>query len=229
MEKKAHFHSDLFAFLRDLKDNNDRSWFEANKARYESSVLEPSLEFITDFGQRLSKISPHFNAIPRKSGGSLFRIYRDVRFSKDKSPYKTQVGIHFRHSRHKDAHAPGFYLHLQPGSCFVGAGIWRPDSTSVKKIREAVAVDSTSWRRAIGGKAFKQVLELGGDSLKRPPRGFDPEHPCIDDIRRKDFIAVATLTQKQATAKGFIDEFAATCKSAVPLVRFLCGALEVEF
>ena len=96
----------LFSFLRDLKNNNDREWFEANKDRFEEEVRSPLLAFIDDFAEPLYKISPHFRADARKSGGSLFRIYRDVRFSKDKTPYKTHAGVHFRHERAKDAHAP---------------------------------------------------------------------------------------------------------------------------
>jgi uncharacterized protein (TIGR02453 family) len=119
----AHITPALFEFFRELKANNSKEWFAENKTRYEQQVREPLLAFIADFGLRLPAISPHYVADPRKSGGSLFRIYRDVRFSKDKTPYKTGAGIQFRHERGKDAHAPGFYLHLEPDGCFFGAGI----------------------------------------------------------------------------------------------------------
>lgn len=114
----------LFRFFRDLKKNNDREWFEDNKQRYEDDVRGPLLAFIDDFAEPLYRISPHFRADARKVGGSLFRIFRDVRFSKDKTPYKTHAGVHFRHENAKDAHAPGLYLHLEPGEVFMGAGIW---------------------------------------------------------------------------------------------------------
>jgi uncharacterized protein (TIGR02453 family) len=105
--KQASFSPELFSFLAELRANNNRDWFAANKDRYEEDLLEPALAFIAAFAPRLEKISPHFRAEARPSGGSLFRIYRDTRFSKDKSPYKTNVGIHFRHEQAKDAYAPG--------------------------------------------------------------------------------------------------------------------------
>src|SRR4029078_4024466 len=128
---------ELFAFLEDLRANNDRDWFAANKHRYEEHVLEPALDFVAAFAPYLETISPRFLADARPSGGSLFRIYRDTRFSKDKSPYKTNVGIHFRHERAKDAHAPGFYLHLGPDEVFAGGGVWHPDTQAATRVREA--------------------------------------------------------------------------------------------
>src|ERR671922_2157062 len=133
----ASFGPELFTFLAELREHNDREWFAANKERYEAHVLEPALAFIEDFGYRLQSISPHFRADPRRTGGSLFRIYRDTRFSKDKAPYKTNVGVHFRHERAKDAHAPGYYLHIGPGEVFAGGGMWHPDSSTATRIREA--------------------------------------------------------------------------------------------
>ena len=230
MPKKSHFSPKLFKFVRDLEKNNDRDWFNANKSRYEDHVKEPALEFISDFGPKLQKISPHFDAIPKAVGGSLFRIYRDVRFSKDKSPYKTHVGIHFRHKKHKTAHAPGFYLHLEPGGCFVGAGIWRPDGPTLRGIRERIAKDPKGWNKVISAKALSnRGLALGGDALKRPPKGFDPDHPAIEDLKRKDFILVSEIKQSDVTQPGYIDEFAKSCKAAAPLVAFLCKAGGVRF
>ena len=135
-KQPRHFRPHLFKFLKDLESNNNRDWFQANKARYEDQIKEPALQFISDFGPLLRKVSPHFRADPRPNGGSLFRIYRDVRFAKDKRPYKTHTGIQFRHEAGRDAHAPGFYLHLESGRVFVGAGIWHPDSTSLRKIQD---------------------------------------------------------------------------------------------
>jgi uncharacterized protein (TIGR02453 family) len=219
------FTPELFRFLRDLKANNDRAWFAANRDRYEREVRNPALDFVEDFAPHLEELSPHFVADSRPSGGSLFRIHRDTRFSKDKSPYKTHAGIHFRHERAKDAHAPGFYLHLEPGGVFVGAGIWHPDSPTLLRIREAIAGDPEAWRAATEVKRFR----LAGDSLKRAPVGFDPDHPLIQDLKRKDFIAVAELTEKDVCAPGFVESFARTCRDAASLVRFLCGALDVAY
>lgn len=223
-----HFNKATFTFLEELVENNDREWFKTNKSRYEEVVRDPALRFITDFAPRLKSLSRHFRADPRLVGGSLFRIYRDTRFSKDKSPYKTYTGIQFRHDAGKDAHAPGFYLHLEPGSIFVGVGTWRPDSASVKKIRDHLVDDPAGWGRATG-KRFSSRFSLAGDSLKRPPKGFDPEHRLIEDLKRKDFIGVANLSQSRVVRRDFMDEFEEIAKAGVPLVRFLCRALDVPF
>ena len=157
---QAVFGPELFLFLRDLRANNDREWFAANRDRYEEQLLEPALAFIDSFASRLAKISPHFRADARPSGGSLFRIYRDTRFSKDKSPYKTNVGIHFRHERAKDAYAPGYYLHIGPGEAFAGGGIWHPDTAGATRIRGAIVADPKGWTRATRTGAFAKRLEL---------------------------------------------------------------------
>jgi len=216
----------LFRFLRDLKANNTREWFAANKGRYEAEVRGPALDFVADVAPHLDRISPRFVADPRPSGGSLFRIHRDTRFSKDKSPYKTYTGMQFRHELGKDAHTPGFYLHLEPKAVFVGAGIWHPDAPTLAKIREAIADDAKAWG---AGKRVGGRFDLAGDSLKRAPAGYEPEHPLIEDLKRKDFICVATLTEKDVCAPGFVDEFARMCSETSPLVRFLCAAVDAPF
>ena len=229
MTTKAYFTSALFKYLRDLAANNDRDWFQARKERYERLLRDPAQRFISDFGPRLAKISPHFLADPRPVGGSLFRIFRDVRFSKDKSPYKTHVGIQFRHKEGRDAHAPGYYLHLEPGGSFAGMGLWHPDGATVKKIREQLVADPGGWKKAVGSKSFRQRFALEGDKLKRPPRGFDAEHPLIEDLKRKDFIAVTRFTQKEVTSADFLTRFTAVCRSGSPLMRYLCAAVDVPF
>ena len=226
---RGYFTPATFKFLRDLAANNNREWFTENKSRYESAVREPALRFIGDFGPVLSRISPHFRANPRPNGGSLFRIHRDTRFSKDKSPYKTYTGIQFRHETARDAHAPGFYLHLQPGQVFMGCGIWHPDSPTLKKIREAIDEDGAGWKRAKNGKRFRDQFELWGDSLVRAPKGYDPEHPLIEDLRRKDFIAGTKLTQKAVTGTDFLEQFGALCRAAAPYQRWLCKAVGVAY
>ena len=225
---ERYFSPALFTFLKELRDNNNREWFQENKARYEKHVKDPALRFIADFGPKLKKISPHFRADPRANGGSLFRIYRDTRFSKDKTPYKTHTGIQFRHELGKSAHAPGFYLHLQPGQVFAAVGSWHPESTVLRGVRESIAEDSAAWRRAVG-KRFSDVFELEGDSLKRPPRGFDPEHRHIDDLKRKDFIGVTRLSQKAVTSTDFQDQLASTFAAGGSLVRFICRAIDVPY
>lgn len=223
------FDDQLFGFLRQLRRNNRRDWFQANKARYEEHVKHPALQFISDFGPRLRKISPEFVADPRPVGGSLFRIHRDVRFSKDKSPYKVSVGIQFRHKQAKDVHSPGFYLHLEPENCFAGLGIWHPDGPTLIKIREFITDNPTRWKRTLGAKKFDSLYQLGGESLKRAPKGYDPEHPLIADLKRKDFIAVTELEESVITAPGFLTEYASLCRAGDNFVRLLCDATGVPF
>lgn len=225
MSEDQHITPELFRFLRELRENNDRAWFLSNKERYETHVRLPLLTFVTDFGHHLSKISRHYLADPRPVGGSLFRIYRDVRFSKDKSPYKTHAGVHFRHESARDVHAPGFYLHLEPGHVFGGVGIWHPDMRTVTKIRDAIVDDPSGWQEAISNHEFSSVYELEGDSLKRAPRGYDPEHPLIEDLKRKDFTAVVRFTEKAVCERGFIGRFADVCSEAAPFMRFLTRAV----
>ena len=225
----AQIQSSVFEFLRDLQKNNNRDWFQENKHRFEEDLRVPLLAFISAFAKPLAKISKEYDADPRPRGGSLFRIYRDVRFSRDKTPYKTHAGIWFKHKKAKDVHAPGYYLHLHPQECFVGVGIWHPDSVALKRIRDKIVADGTGWKRASRGRKFTDSFELSGDSLKRPPRGYDKEHPLIEDLKRKDFIAVADFTPKEVLAKDFMKTFAASCRAATPLMKYLNGALKLKF
>ncbi|MEN8113086.1 MAG: DUF2461 domain-containing protein [Actinomycetota bacterium] len=223
------FRPALFTYLADLADNNDRQWFADNKDRYERYVKEAGLQFIRDFEPYLHEISPHFLADDRTVGGSLFRIYRDTRFSKDKTPYKTHVGLHFRHEAAKDVHAPGFYVHIDPTGSFAGVGIWRPDGKSALAIREAIADRSKEWVASTTGEAFVSTFALEGDSLKRPPRGFDPDHPLVEDLKRKDFIAGSKLSRKSVTAPDFLEHYAGMCRNAAGYVEFLTKALGLPF
>jgi uncharacterized protein (TIGR02453 family) len=227
--KQAFFGPELFSFLEELRASNDRDWFAANRHRYEEHLLEPALAFIDAFGPRLAKISPYFRADARPSGGSLFRIYRDTRFSKDKSPYKTNVGIHFKHELSKETEAPGYYLHIGPGEVFAGGGVWHAGTAAATRIREAIVAEPERWKRATHGGAFAKRLELGGDALKRVPTWADPEHPFADDLKRKDFFGWARLSEDDVVAPGFVDKFARICRAAAPLQEFLCDALDVPY
>jgi uncharacterized protein (TIGR02453 family) len=229
MADGPHFTPALFGFLRDLEHNNDRDWFAANKARYVAEVRDPMLDFIAGFAPHLKLISTRYVADPRANGGSLFRIHRDIRFAKDKRPYKTNAGAHFRHEAARDAHAPGFYLHLEPGGVFAASGVWHPDGPALAKIRDAIAGDAGAWRRVTSGKALGARGELAGESLKRPPRGYDTDHPLIDDLKRKDFFALARYSEEESCAPGFMDEFAQTCRTFSPLTRFLTRALDLPW
>jgi uncharacterized protein (TIGR02453 family) len=159
----------------------------------------------------------------------MFRIYRDVRFSKDKSPYKTHAAAQFRHREARDVHAPGFYLHLEPGSVFVGIGLWHPAGPTLAGVRNAIVDRSAEWQKVITNRKFTSHFTLGGESLKRPPRGFDPDHPQIEHLKRKDFIASQTLTMKAALSPDFMKTFTDSCKAATPFMRFLTQAVGLEF
>ena len=224
-----HFRPALFQFLRDLKANNEREWFQANQDRYVREVKEPALRFITDFGPLLQQISPHFRADPRPSGGSLFRIHRDIRFSKDPSPYKTHAGLHFRHEAGKTAYTPGFYLHLEPAGCFVGVGLWHPDTATLKRIRDKVASDPQAWLAAVQDRRFRKMFTVEGDRLQRPPRGYPADHVLAEVLKLKDFTALSSLRQDQVTKAGFLREFAGLCAAGAPLVRYICEALDQPY
>ena len=216
----GHFDKATFAFLSELKRNNERAWFNSNKDRFEEDVKQPFLDFISDAGPILRKISKNLVADARPVGGSLFRIYRDTRFSKDKSPYKTHAGAHFQLGD-KGVHGPGYYLHLDPAQSFVGGGLWMPEAKALQMIREHIAGEPAEWRKV------RSKLDHGEHALKRPPRGFDPDHPMIEDIKRKSFTASVRLTQKQVTADDFMRTFAGACAQIAPLMKFLANAVGV--
>tara|TARA_R110002049_G_scaffold4601_5_gene32647 strand:- start:904507 stop:905193 length:687 start_codon:yes stop_codon:yes gene_type:complete len=219
----------LFKFLRELKKNNNRDWFAENKPRYESDVRDPAVELVRRLEKPLAKVAPMLMAIPKGHGGSVMRIYKDTRFSKDKTPYKTNVGISLRHQACKDIHAPGVYIHLEPNECFVGAGCWRPEKNVLAATRAAIDTDPQGWKRARDNKAFRQSFELAGESLKTKPRDYPADHPMIDDLKRIDFIAVAPLTPKDFVDEKIVDKLIDHVKRSKPLMRFLCDAIEIPY
>ena len=225
----AHFTPSLFDFLEDLAANNRRDWFQANKQRYRTDVQDPLLRFVDDFEDRLASISPHMVADSRRSGGSVFRIYRDVRFSKDKTPYKTNAGVHFRHEAGRDVHGPGLYLHLEPGMVFAGAGLWRPNATTAGKIREAIVENPDRWRQIVDEPDFASTFTLEGESLKRAPRGFDPHHPLIHYLKLKSFVATTSFSEEETCAPDFIDLYTDTCRAAAPFTGFLTAAVGLDW
>ena len=222
--RTTHFSSALFGYLRELKENNNRPWFEENRARFEKDVREPLIQFVVDFAPHLRKISPNFVADPRPSGGSVFRIYRDTRFAKDKTPYKTNAGLHFRHAAGKDVHAPGFYLHLEPDEVFMGGGLWHPDPPTTAAVRDAIVANARDWQ------SIKAKLPAGfsieGDRLSRPPRGYDADHPLIDDLRLKDFTVYTEMDEATACAPGFLERYVEACRASAPFMRFLTEAVD---
>ena len=223
------FQPALLGFLGELKRNNDRAWFADNRDRYEHDVREPSLAFIAAMDEQLTQFAPHFEGIAKKVGGSLMRVHRDVRFGRDKSPYKTNVGIQFRHRQGKDVHAPGYYVHIEPGEHFLGVGLWHPEPGALAAIRTAIVERDSAWRSARDATAFRKGFELAGDSLRRAPRGYNADHPLIDDIKRKDFIAVHAFDDNELLRRDFLTRTAERFAAATPLMQFLCRAIGVPY
>lgn len=229
MSDFSGFSKDFFDFFEDLKKNNNRTWFNDNKKRYVEFVVNPISEFIVCIAPRLKKISSHYTADPRPHGGSMFRIYRDTRFSKDKTPYKTYAGIQFRHKAGKSAHAPGFYVHLATDGLYFGGGVWTPPAPHLNRIRDYIADNVRAWARVSNAKKVRDVGGIKGNSLKRPPRGFDAEHIHIEDLKRKSFYVMTEAEPSAAMKPEFIDEVTEAFRRAVPLNRFISGALELPF
>ncbi len=224
------FSQEFFEFFTDLSRNNDRDWFAANKDRYRAVVVDAISAFIGAMAPRLAEISRFYVADPRPNGGSMFRIYRDVRFSKDKRPYKEHAACQFRHQAGKDAHAPGFYVHLAPDKVIYGGGTWMPPGPDLQRIRQAIADNPSAWSRVVEDKRLVDSFgAVAGDGLKRPPRGFPPDHPHIADLKRKSFFAMRHVGADEARSPDFIDDVEVAFRSATPLMRFLCETLGAEF
>lgn len=225
----SYFTEDTFKFFRALARNNNRDWFNDNKQRYLDHVRDPFLAFIRDLDPKLREISSHYRASDKANGGSLFRIYRDTRFSKDKTPYKTWAGARFFHADVGKRGGPVYYLHLQPGNVFLGAGMWHPPTPITQQVRSFLQNNPRAWTRAVSDPGFKRKFRLAGDSLKRTPRGFDPDHPLADDIRRKDFIVISEFTDAQALSSRFLNLYVRRCAAASDFMDYLCAALDLEF
>ena len=225
MAKQPYFTPEFFKFLNQLKRHNNRDWFLKNKHRYESDVRDPFLKFIEDFRPRLHKISPHFIADPRRSGGSLLRIYRDLRFRPDADPYKTMAAGRFPHVAWKQVSAPGFYLHLETDKSFLASGLWHPDPETRNTIRAAIVKNAAPWKKILSGKKFKAVCELSGEMSSRMPPGYDPEHPLAEDLKRKDFITFTSFTDEQVCASDFLDHVTDYVEGVAPFMKFLTQSL----
>jgi len=220
----SYFSPEFFKFLRDLAGNNNRVWFQKNKPRYERFVFTPSLRFIKDAKIELKAVSPYLVADPRPFGGSLFRIYRDIRFSKDKSPYKTNVAMEFWHRRGGKKSYTGLYLHLAPGDSFAGAGIWHPDPPTLNRVRRAIVSRPEAWKQV-----KESGLKIEGESLKRPPAGFDASHPFVGDLKLKGITAGVRFSNEQVTGPRFMEDFVQATTKLDPLNRFLAKALSLPW
>ncbi|MEC4727699.1 DUF2461 domain-containing protein [Shewanella sp. D64] len=217
-----------FSFLSLLANNNDREWFKTNQVQYEAEVRTPALKFIEAMQPHILTLSPRLVALPKKVGGSLMRPQRDARFSKDKTPYKTNVGIQFRHFQGKDVHAPGLYIHIANEGCFLGAGIWHPDSKALNKLRTCIDENPNAYKKALT-QLRSAGFEMEGDSLIRPPKGYDKTHPMLDELKRKDFIAIKPIEATQIQDKDFVPWCAKEFEQTQKLMAYLCFALDLDY
>ncbi len=219
----VYFTTELFRFLVRLKRHNNRDWFLAHKEEWEGFVRQPVLRFITDFAAPLYEIAPHLVADPRPSRGSMFRIYRDTRFSHDKRPYKTHVAMRFSH-RGKDVHSPGFYLHLEPGGCFAASGLWHPEPSTLLQVRSAIVERPEEWR------AVRKLINWDdAGKLHRPPRGFPADHEFGDDLKLRDIGTALEFSEKQVCSPRFMSIFVSACRKMSPVAAFLSSALGLKF
>ena len=220
---------ELFDFLADLQINNNRPWFAEHKHRYTEQVLEPCVQLCEQLSKPLRKVAAQISVEAKPYRGSIMRIYRDTRFSKDKRPYKTNVGISLRHRVESDLHSPGIYLHLEPRTCFMGFGCWKPDRETLSLIRQEIINRPASWNRI--KKLFQQnaEFEIAGDQLKQGPRGVPKDHPCIEDLKRTDFILLASLTEQELVEKDPIPRLVDLTKQAGSWMRFLCRSIQIKY
>lgn len=227
-DPEAYFSEALFKFFRGVKRNNNRVWFEKHRPEYETNVRESMLRFLTDLRPRFEKIAPDFVCDPRPVGGSMFRIHRDMRFlDPGEGPYKTHLSAQFHHKLGKDVHAPGFYLHLEPGSCFYGGGLWRPPTNIRNKVHMAIAQNPAAWLAIKKDKTFAGTFTLEGDMLKKPSPVWRDILPAVlmDDFRRKDFIFTAALSPDLVISPDFMKHLLTLTRRATKFMKFLANAV----
>jgi uncharacterized protein (TIGR02453 family) len=219
------------SFLRGLAKNNNKEWFEAHRAEYESDVREPMRDLIGEMNARFAKFAPEIGGDPKRS---MFRIHRDIRFSKDKSPYKTHAACWFHHKRatsrvgsEADAGSAGFYFHLEPGRSMVGGGLWMPPRPQLNTLRDAIAEDPTAFDRVAKGLS-KRYGGLDDEAvLKKMPRGFSEEHPAAKWLRYQSFTSGRMLEDSDVTDSGLPALLAREFQGLLPLVRWLNAALRL--
>jgi uncharacterized protein (TIGR02453 family) len=225
----TYFTPDGVQFLRELRKHNEKAWFEKNKARYETGVRDPGLKLIADLEPVLRKISKRFVVDPRPNGGSMSRIYRDTRFSKDKSPYKTALFIHFNHEDADEEAAPGFYMHLGPGESGVGGGVWHPAAPKLAEIRDTLVKDARGWTKAKSKTGLGKTCMMSMQALKKVPKGYDPEHEHAEDLRRRDFGVSVPVSDAALTGGKLLSSVGDGFRTAAPVIEFLCHAVGLPF
>jgi uncharacterized protein (TIGR02453 family) len=213
------FPDNSLKFLRKLKKNNNREWFNEHKPEYVADIKEPMESLLAALEIRMKEIMPEIEIDPKKS---IYRIYRDIRFSKDKTPYKTHAGAAFTVSGRDRKYDPGYYFHISPEEIIVAGGAYSPPSEQLKAIRNALAEEYKDFRKIIKKKDFVEHFEqLDGDSLTRLPRGFDAGHPVEELLKKKAFYCWASMEPKIALDEEFIDILVNYFKSMTPLVKWL--------
>ncbi len=227
----SHFNRQALAFLRGLARHNAKPWFEAHRADYEQQVKRPMADLVEEMDLRLARFAPEMTGDPKRS---VFRLYRDIRFSKDKSPYKTHAACWLFHAAGsskvgREAHGggAGFYFHLQPGASFVGGGCWMPPRPALKKFRDAIARDRRGFERIVLAPALRRRFgKLSEEEmLKRVPRGYTADHPAARWLRYESFTVGRPLTDAQVTGPRLSAILEADYKTMLPLVRWLNGTL----
>jgi uncharacterized protein (TIGR02453 family) len=220
-----------FRFLRNLARHNEKAWFEANREAYEREVRGPMRLLVEALDAKLGGIAPEIIGDPKRS---MFRIYRDVRFSKDKSPYKTNASAWFYHrdagrtvGTAGEGGGAGFYFHIDPTACFMAGGIWMPARPALTRIREAIAAEPTALTRLTSTPGFRRRFDgLSEEArLRRVPRGFPPDHPAAEWLKLQSFTASAAIEPKAVTSPRLVDRLCADVEPLVPLVRWLNRAL----
>jgi uncharacterized protein (TIGR02453 family) len=222
----AGFPPETLRFLRQLKRNNNREWFLENKETYEQKVKQPMLELLEKLGSLLQGLAPELNTDPKRA---MFRVYRDTRFSTDKTPYKTAVAAHFSPRTPVKRSYASLYFHLEPGEVLVAGGLYMPGSADLREVRNYIAAHGDKLRTILDTPRLKEFYGgLQGEQLSRPPRGFPPEHPCLDLLRYKHFVV---WTDKPAVFAQSPDLFGFVVEgfiAALPLVRFLNTPLGIK-
>lgn len=213
-------------FLKDLKKNNHKPWFDANRKRYE----EAKADFANFIQQVIDLHSKKDKTIASlKAKDCLFRINRDIRFSKDKSPYKTNFGASINKGGKKAFATAGYYFHLEPGQCFVGGGIYQPGPEELRKVRQEIDYNFKDFKKIIGSKKFKSLygdLDKSAEfSLSRVPKGYEPENPAAEYLKLKSFIAFVALSDEDLVAKDLVKKSAAAFETLQPLIDFINESL----
>jgi uncharacterized protein (TIGR02453 family) len=211
-------------FLKQLSKNNNRDWFQANKATAYQSALDNTIAFADCL---LSEMKKHDNIETVSGKKSLYRIYKDIRFSKDKTPYKTHWGGYFK--RATNHLRGGYYFHIQPGNCFVGGGFWNPNPEDLKRIRLELAADGSELRKIIGSKNFIDTFgQLDGNQVKTAPKGFSKQHENIDLLRYKQFLVSKKFTEKEMLAKDFYKEVNKVFENMRPFFDYMSEVLTTD-